>query len=110
MPQLIVYLVHGTWPFGPFGKERPDKSLSWFDSSSDFTAEVTAGLEKQVHLRDFRWRGNNSFSARSARRDQAHDLQSEGTVRVSTLNRAKNGRVPSGPALRNKQLFASRSR
>ncbi|HVK52058.1 MAG TPA: hypothetical protein VM469_10020 [Pseudoxanthomonas sp.] len=65
MSKLIVYLVHGTWPYGPFGKETKDGPVPWFRSGSEFAEAIIPESEDDFEIRTFTWSGKNSFQARS---------------------------------------------
>lgn len=67
---MIIYAVHGTWPYGPPSwrgrrRRRTDWSSAdapWFEAGSAFAAAVTQG--RDVSWVPFTWTGFNSFAAR----------------------------------------------
>ncbi|SDQ84073.1 hypothetical protein [Pseudoxanthomonas sp. CF125] len=65
MSRLVIYLIHGTWPFGPFGREKADSPPAWFRPNSDFSSDITQGVEDNCDVRCFEWSGRNNFGARS---------------------------------------------
>ncbi len=60
---MVVHLVHGTWPFGPFRRSSADKK-AWFENGSAVRKSIESQVNCEVHFREFRWSGRNSFSAR----------------------------------------------
>ena len=79
---LIIYAVHGTWPYGPptwRGRRRTRAEWSgadapWFEPRSAFAAAVTQGHD--VTWVPFEWTGDNTFAARdTARADLCERLQ-----------------------------------
>lgn len=79
---MIIYAVHGTWPYGPptwCGRRRTRTEWSgvgapWFEVGSAFAAAVTDG--HGVTWVPFEWTGDNTFAARdTARADLCKRLQ-----------------------------------
>lgn len=76
-PQVVVHLVHGTWPRGLWAhfvgepSRSPGKPL-WYEPASDFRRTLEA-LEN-VECRAFEWSGDNSVTSRAL---AAQSLRSE---------------------------------
>lgn len=62
--QLIVHLVHGTWPNGPFKKVDRSATDVWYAHESEICRQIVNGADRTVQLKQFFWSGNNTFSAR----------------------------------------------
>jgi hypothetical protein len=60
---VIVHLVHGTWPFGFFGRLF-STTKAWFEEGSEFRQNVEALAECAIDYREFRWPGENSVAER----------------------------------------------
>jgi hypothetical protein len=60
---VLVHLVHGTWPFGLFGRFFIN-TKAWFEDGSLFRNNVARFADCSIEFREFRWSGKNSFSAR----------------------------------------------
>lgn len=60
---VVVHLVHGTWPFGPFGRSSGNKK-AWFENGSAVRKSIEDRITCKIQFREFRWSGRNSFSAR----------------------------------------------
>lgn len=69
---MIIYAVHGTWPYGrpTWGGRRRTRAEwasaddPWFEPGSAFAAAVTQG--RDVTWVPFEWSGDNTFAARDA--------------------------------------------
>jgi hypothetical protein len=69
-PELLIILVHGTWPHGLFPKLSRQKPC-WFERSSDFVNSLEGCLRAcqlfdKTRIYAFRWSGENSFLQRNA--------------------------------------------
>jgi pimeloyl-ACP methyl ester carboxylesterase len=72
---VIVHLVHGTWPFGPFGRLFGAKK-AWLEDGSPFRKAVESLTDRPLEFRPFQWSGRNSVMARlNASEKLAHDLE-----------------------------------
>lgn len=60
---VVVHLVHGTWPFGPFRRSSGDKK-AWFENGSAVRKKIKERVSCKIQFREFRWSGRNSFFAR----------------------------------------------
>lgn len=69
----VVHLVHGTWAYGPMGREswevrhRKDPEgypVPWFHRDSLFCKAVEAHYGSELDFRCFGWSGDNTFVAR----------------------------------------------
>src|SRR5262249_9551960 len=64
--QLLVTLVHGTWPHGFFPRLRRRGPL-WFEEGSPFLAQLGAELDGIPHkINALQWTGANSVNERDA--------------------------------------------
>src|SRR6187402_2373 len=65
-PQVVIHLVHGTWPYGPLPKIFPPKELGWFEEGSRFRNVLLSGFDANsvVFGAPFSWSGRNSFADR----------------------------------------------
>ena len=79
---LIVHLVHGTWPFGPFGKKSPQGKPAWFEQTSAFRKQITKSYGAEIQFRQFRWSGRNSHLERMRAADALVEQLKE-TIRSS---------------------------
>jgi hypothetical protein len=79
---VIIYAVHGTWPYGPpswRGRRRSradwaSADAPWSEPGSAFAAAVTQG--RDVSWVPFEWTGDNTFAARdTASRELCERLQ-----------------------------------
>ena len=62
-PDVVVHLVHGTWPFGPFSKSSgPTKA--WFEVGSAVLAKIEEVHGHKIHFEEFHWSGKNAFFER----------------------------------------------
>src|SRR4051794_18426011 len=68
-PDLIITLVHGTWPRGlPLVPKWPDKRPLWFEEGSGFRSNlefILSGEGLRFLIRSHEWSGANSVYARS---------------------------------------------
>lgn len=66
--QLLVTLVHGTWPRGFFPMlRRRNRGPLWFEESSPFLARLSAEFGDIPHkIKPLPWSGENSIFARDA--------------------------------------------
>jgi hypothetical protein len=72
---VIVHLVHGTWPFGPFGRLFGAKK-AWFEDGSPFQKAVESLADRPLEFQPFPWSGRNSVMARlNASEKLAHHLE-----------------------------------
>src|SRR5262249_21766021 len=77
--QLLITLVHGTWPHGFFPRivrfkqrvreltrrQRRDAPPFWFEESSPFLARLSTELDDISHkIKPLRWTGENSIVER----------------------------------------------
>lgn len=65
---VVVHLVHGTWPYGPFRRHPPqadDRPRAWFDVASDFAHDLHRFSNETVVFESFRWTGAQSMAARA---------------------------------------------
>jgi len=65
---VVVHLVHGTWPYGPFRKRPPselDATRPWFDSASAFAGELYSRSREAMIFESFHWTGKQSMGARA---------------------------------------------
>jgi hypothetical protein len=60
---VVVHLVHGTWPFGPFRSRSRDKK-AWFEEGSEVRNAIEHHVGSHVDFRIFIWSGRNSLSER----------------------------------------------
>ena len=60
---VVVHLVHGTWPFGLFGRPKQNKK-AWFEDGSAVRKGIEGHLACPIEFRVFPWDSRNSFSAR----------------------------------------------
>jgi len=64
-PSVIVHLIHGTWPFGPFRRRpAPGAADAWFVDGSEARAGIARHISAKVEWVTFEWSGKNSFAAR----------------------------------------------
>lgn len=61
---VIVHLVHGTWPRGPFRKSSRPGKPEWFEEGSPFREEVASLAHGRFEFRFFPWSGANSYRKR----------------------------------------------
>jgi hypothetical protein len=59
-----VHLVHGTWPYGLFGKHDP-KRPCWFEPGGGLHGKLRGELRADIVLDPFLWSGKNGFFART---------------------------------------------
>lgn len=71
MSKFVVYILHGTWPFGFFRRKSDPKRPAWFEPGGAFYNVVLETLPKGTVIRCFYWSGRNGFAARSS---AAHGL------------------------------------
>ena len=66
--QLLITLVHGTWPRGFFPMlRRRNRGPLWFEESSPFLARLSAEFGDIPHkIKPLPWSGENSIFARDA--------------------------------------------
>jgi hypothetical protein len=63
--QLLVTLVHGTWPRGFFPALRRRRRRLWFEEGSPFLAQLRAEFNGVAHkIKPLLWTGENSIYAR----------------------------------------------
>ena len=64
--QLLIRIVHGTWPDGVFRTLLGRKlGRYWFDNGSDFVTRLSAELGGTPHrINSFSWGGENSVFKR----------------------------------------------
>jgi hypothetical protein len=60
---ILVHLVHGTWPFGLFGR-RSDTTKAWFEDGSTVRANIQTLVGHPIQFQAFRWSGRNSLNER----------------------------------------------
>jgi hypothetical protein len=65
MREVIVHLVHGTWPYGPFKRKPTKEEKVWFDPDSEFCRSISSELGARVEFVPHLWSGSNTFRARS---------------------------------------------
>ena len=53
---VVVRLVHGTWPFGIFGRS-PGRIKAWFEAASPVLANIEELVGHRFQFKDFRWSG-----------------------------------------------------
>lgn len=61
--QIVVHLVHGTWPRGLMSSRSVP--APWFHPASEFCMDLASRLNGSVTVRSFEWSGKNSFSERA---------------------------------------------
>lgn len=84
LPSVVVHLVHGTWPYGPFGKQS-GKVKAWFEEGSPVRAALASSERCATDVRVFKWSGRNSVDARaSAARDFLEHLRQSLNERADT--------------------------
>ena len=64
MGRVVVHLVHGTWPYGPFRRSKPKKPTGWFDEGSSVRKALQKASGNVAEFVEFPWSGKNSFAAR----------------------------------------------
>lgn len=60
---VVVHLIHGTWPFGPFRK-RSGNVKAWFEEGSLVRDGLLPVGNAKPDVRVFQWSGRNSVDAR----------------------------------------------
>src|SRR5688500_13765913 len=64
VPPVVVHLVHGTWPFGPW-RTSGGRIKAWFEDGSAIQEALARHAGCSVDFRVFRWSGHNSCAARA---------------------------------------------
>lgn len=61
-----VYLVHGTWPNGPFRKVQTENQKNWFHPNNDLSKRIFERLGDHTEIFSYIWSGKNSVKSRSS--------------------------------------------
>lgn len=61
----LIYLIHGTWPNGPFRRVRPDEKNNWFHPNAPLSQALVQQLGNTVRVSAFLWSGENSVAQRT---------------------------------------------
>ena len=69
---VVVHLVHGTWPFGFFGRWS-NTAKAWFEDGSAVRNNIQTLADRPIQFREFRWSGRNSLNARSKASDELYE-------------------------------------
>ena len=67
---VVIHLVHGTCPNGPFRKVNGTAPDVWFNPESAVCREIAQALNRPVQFVQFLWSGKNSFRAREEAAEQ----------------------------------------